>query len=192
MKFALPFTLIALSLITVAHGQAPPNNVIPVTPDTFVRVESDLYFSAVALKNGAFGKLYFKRDVSPIDQQDIIRQNRDTLYGAGVFDLNAGPVTVTLPDAGKRFISMQIINENQYTWPAIYNSQPHTITRKQVSTRYVMLAFRILVDPNDPKDLQQARALQDAVKVRATRRPRHVSGAEMGPGEPEEDTRCAV
>ena len=128
MKFALPFTLIALSLITVAHGQAPPNNVIQVTPDTFVRAESDLYFSAVALKNGGFGKLFFRRDVSPVDDQDVIRQNRDTIYAAGVFDLNAGPVTVTLPDAGKRFTSMQIINQNQYTWPAIYNSQPHTIT----------------------------------------------------------------
>ena len=164
MKFALPFTLIALSVITTAHGQVPANNVIPVTPSTFVRAETDLYFSVVALKNGGFGKLYFKRDVTPIDQQDIIRQNRDTLYGAGVFDLKAGPVTVTLPDAGKRFISMQIINENQYTWPAIYNSQPHTITRQQVGTRYVLLGFRILVDPNDPKDLQQARALQDAIK----------------------------
>jgi len=166
MKLALPFTLVALSVITAAHGQTPAGNLIPVTPDTFIRAETDLYFSAVALKNGGFGKLYFKRDVSPIDQQDVIRQNRDTLYGAGVFDLKAGPVTVALPDAGKRFISMQIINENQYPWPAIYDSQPHTITRQQVGTRYVMLAFRILVDPNDPKDLQQARALQDAIKVK--------------------------
>jgi len=165
MKLALPFTLIALSALAVAQAQTPPGNLIPVTPDTFVRAETDLYFSAVALKNGGFGKLYFKRDVTPIDQQDVIRQNRDTLYAGGVFDLNAGPVTVRLPDAGKRFLSMQIINEDRYTWPAIYDSQPHTITRQQVGTRYVMLAFRILVDPNDPKDLQEARALQDAIKV---------------------------
>ena len=133
--------------------------------EKYVGDETDLYFSAVALKNGGFGKLFLRRDVSPVDQQDVIRQNRDTLYGSGVFDLNAGPVTVTLPDAGKRFISMQIINQNEYTWPAIYDSQPHTITKEQVGTRYVLLGFRILVDPNDPKDLQQARALQDAIKV---------------------------
>jgi hypothetical protein len=165
MKAALPFTIIALAAITVAHGQAPSSDAIPVTPDTFIRAETDLYFSAVALKNGGFGKLFFRRDVSPIDQQDVIRQNRDTLYGSGVFDLNAGPVTVTLPDGGKRFVSMQIINQNEYTWPAIYDSQPHTITKEHVGTRYVLLGFRILVDPNDPKDLQQARALQDAIKV---------------------------
>lgn len=142
MKAALPFTLIALAAITVAHGQAPSSDAIAVTPDTFIRAETDLYFSAVALKNGGFGKLFLRRDVSPVDQQDVIRQNRDTLYGSGVFDLNAGPVTVTLPDAGKRFISMQIINQNEYTWPAIYDSQPHTITKEQVGTRYVLLGFR--------------------------------------------------
>jgi hypothetical protein len=37
--------------------------------------------------------------------------NRDTLYSQALFDLDAGPMTITLPDAGKRFISMQIINE---------------------------------------------------------------------------------
>src|SRR5262245_66379121 len=119
MKFALPFTLIALSVITTAHGQVPPNTVIPVTPSTFARAETDLYFSAVALKNGGFGKLYFKRDVSPIDQQDVIRQNRDTLYGAGGFDLKHCPVTDTLPDAGKRCISMEILHEHECTMPPL-------------------------------------------------------------------------
>jgi len=32
-------------------------------------------------------------------------------------------------------------------------------------TRYVLAAIRTLVDPNDPKDLQQVHALQDATKV---------------------------
>jgi hypothetical protein len=36
--------------------------------------------------------------------------NRDTRYSAAVFDLDAGPVTIALPDAGKRFMSMQVID----------------------------------------------------------------------------------
>jgi hypothetical protein len=35
-------------------------------------------------------------------KQTVIRMNRDTLYSAGVFDLDAGPVTFALPDPGKR------------------------------------------------------------------------------------------
>ena len=57
-----------------------------------------------------------------IDQQTVIRLNRDTLYSPGVFDLDAGPVTITLPDAGKRFMSMQVINEDQYTPEVVYGA----------------------------------------------------------------------
>jgi hypothetical protein len=32
-----------------------------------------------------------------------------------MFDFDAGPVTITLPDAGKRFMSMQVIDEDQHT-----------------------------------------------------------------------------
>ena len=81
---------------------------VPVTVENFIRAETDLYFSTVALKEGGFGKFEHHREVAPIDAQTIIRMNRDTLYSAAVFDLDAGPVTVTLPDAGKRFMSLQI------------------------------------------------------------------------------------
>jgi hypothetical protein len=33
--------------------------------------------------------------------------NRDTLYSSGVFDLDAAPLTISLPDAEKRVMSMQ-------------------------------------------------------------------------------------
>ena len=148
------------------QAQATPSTeTVPVTVNTFIRAESDLYFSSVAIRNGGFGKLFFKRDVSPIDHQDVIRENRDTLYAAGVFDLDAGPVMITLPEAGKRFVSCQLISEDHYTWPAIYDSKPHTIAKDQIGTRYVVTPIRTLVDPNDPNDLKEARALQDAIKV---------------------------
>ncbi len=84
---------------------------ITVTPDNFVRAESDVYFGNV-VKDGGFGKFHHIRELSPIDNQLVIRQNRDTLYSAGVFDLDAGPVTVTMPDAGGRFMALQIITED--------------------------------------------------------------------------------
>ena len=48
--------------------------------------------------------------------------NRDTLYSTAVFDLDAGPVTITLPNAGKRFMSMQVVNEDQYTPEVVYGA----------------------------------------------------------------------
>jgi len=148
-----------------ALAQPKPGEPVPVTVDNFRRAESDLYFGVLVKKNGAFGKVFHKRDVAPIDHQDVIRENRDTLYSAQVFDLDAGPVTITLPDAGKRFMSLQMIDGENYTQPAIYGSKPQTFTRKGIGTRYVLAAVRTLVNSADPKDLEQARALQDAIKV---------------------------
>ncbi|HEY4135202.1 MAG TPA: DUF1254 domain-containing protein [Alphaproteobacteria bacterium] len=137
---------------------------VPVTPDNFVRAESDLYFGAV-VKKGGFGKFDHTREPAPIDNQTVIRLNRDTLYSAAVFDLDAGPVTITLPDAGKRFMSMQVINEDQYTMDVIYRAGPHNLTRNKIGTRYVVIAVRTLVDPAKPDDVKQVHALQDAIKA---------------------------
>ena len=88
---------------------------IPVTPDNFLRAESDLYFGNL-VKLGGFGKFYHIRAPAPIDNQTIIRMNRDTLYSGAVFDLDAGPVTVKLPDPGTRFLSLQAFDEDEYVW----------------------------------------------------------------------------
>src|SRR5882672_5152408 len=88
-------------------GAADP---VPVTVDNFIRAESDLYFSNM-VKDGSFCKFTHRREPAAIDNQTVIRLNRDTLYSAAVFDLDAGPVTITLPDAGKRFMSLMVINQ---------------------------------------------------------------------------------
>ncbi|MGH6951861.1 MAG: DUF1254 domain-containing protein, partial [Vitreimonas sp.] len=137
---------------------------IPVTADNFIRAETDLYFGNIA-KDGGFGKFHHNREPTPVDHQTVLRQNRDTLYSGAVFDLDAGPVTITLPEAGKRFMSMQLFDEDEYTLKVAYGAGQHTLTRQGVGTRYAMVALRTLVDANDPKDIEQVHALQDAVKV---------------------------
>jgi hypothetical protein len=62
-------------------------------------------------------------------------------------------------------MSLQIINEDHYAPFVAYDDKPHTLTEKNVGTRYVMMAIRNLVDPNDRKDLDEAHKLQDAIKV---------------------------
>jgi len=133
-----------------------------VCPDNFVRAESDLYFGDIANGDG-FGTFLHFRDLGPIDRQLVVRQNRDTLYSAGVFDLDASDLTVTTPDSGGRFMSLQVITEDHYVPQVSYASGPHTYTREQIGTRYVMLAIRTLVDPNDPADTSRVHALQDAI-----------------------------
>ena len=137
---------------------------IPVTADNFVRAESDLYLGGV-LRDGGFGKFFHNRQPTPIDHQPVIRMNRDTLYSGALFDLDAGPATITLPDPGGRFMSMQVIDEDQYTHGVVYGLADHTLTKAGIGTRYVVTPIRILVDPNDPKDVAAVHALQDGIKV---------------------------
>jgi hypothetical protein len=158
--------LVALALaLTVIAAQAQPggSTLIPVTPDNFRRAETDGYFAGI-VKEGAFGKLRHFREPMTIESP-IVRPNRDTLYSYGVFDLDAGPVTVTLPEAGQRFLSMQVLDEDQYTAQVVYGAGRHAVARQKIGTRYVSLGVRILVDPASPDDVKQVHALQDAIKV---------------------------
>ena len=134
----------------------------------------------------ASGKFLHRREPAAIDNQTVIRLNRDTLYSAAVFDLDAGPVTVTLPDAGKRFMSMQIINEDQYMPAVVYGAGSHTLTRKGLARAMSSTAVRTLVDPTDPNDLEAVHALQDAIKVRQPGGPGMFEVPAMGSGQPEE------
>ena len=152
-------------LATSAQAQSS-GNTMPVSADNFTRAESDTYFSSVVKGAGSIGRFLHRRELEPVDNQIVIRANRDTLYSAAVFDLDAGPVTITLPDAGKRFMSLIVLDEDQYTPAVYYGAGSHTFTRQKIGTRYLMLALRTLVDPSDPKDVQQANALQDAVKIK--------------------------
>jgi hypothetical protein len=159
-------TALGIAILSTAyvHAGTAPTDVTPVTINNFARAESDTYLASL-VKRGGLGVLRSEREPASIDKQDVIRLNRDTLYTFGVFDLDAGPVTITLPDAGKRFMSLQAINEDHYVPAVVYGAGSYTFDKEKVGTRYMAVAIRTLVDPNDAKDLQAVHSLQDAIKV---------------------------
>jgi len=155
--------LVTLALVSsIALAQTGGSLPVPVTPDNFVRAETDMYFARFA-KN-AFGKFYHVRDL-PLGEDTGVRPNRDTLYSMAVFDLDAGPVTITLPDAGKRFMTMMVVDQDHYVPMVVYGKGTYTLDRKTIGTRYVMAWVRTLVDPSDPREIKQVHALQDAIKA---------------------------
>jgi len=156
--------LAGAALPALAQTVPSAHDAVPVTIDNFARAESDMYFSMV-VKQGGFGKFRHYRDLFPVDRQTAVRPNRDTIYSSGIFDLDAGPVTVKLPEAGKRFRSFAVINEDHYVPLVAYGNGPYTITRKQAGTRYAMLVVRALADPRDPADMKALHAEQDAIVV---------------------------
>ena len=73
-----------------------------------------------------------------------------------MFDLDAGQVAITLPDAGKRFMSMQMINEDQYVPAVVYGAGNYTYSKEQIGTRYVMISNSgTLVEAREPEGMSK-------------------------------------
>lgn len=142
---------------------------LAVTIDNFTRAESDMYFASTIKLAGGIGRFDHRRELMPIDAQTVVRANRDTLYSAAVIDLDAGPATVILPDAGARFMSLMALDEEQYAFGVWYGACAVTFSREQVGTRYMMAAVRTLVDPTTPGDFERAHALQDRIAIEQPR-----------------------
>ena len=166
MKIVNSLAVVALATISVAAAAAhSAPGAIPVTVDNYVRAESDKTFAGLIAMGGGIGKFHHNREMTPIEVRVVQRGNRDTLYSTSVVDLDAGPVTITLPDAGRRFMTMICIDEDHYVHDVVYGQATYTMSKDKIGTRYAMATVRILADPNDPKDVEQVHKLQDQIRL---------------------------
>lgn len=146
------------------RAKQPRLPTVPVTVANFTRAETHMYFEK-SVREGALGRLLHNRTPTPIDKQDVIRMNRDTLYSFGVFDLDAGAATLELPDVGDRFMSLLVIDEDHYALPVVYAPGRYTFTREQVGTRYMLAAVRTLADAGSTADVKAANAAQERIRT---------------------------
>lgn len=155
--------VLALSMLVVSAvaAVAEPQT---VNVGNFVRAETDGY-AVKNSNNGQLGVFHHNRTPVEVNNQSVIRMNRDTLYSSAVIDLTT-PVTITLPDAGDRFRSMLVINQDHYVKGIDYAAGDYTLTQDQIGTRYVHVFIRHFIDANDPADLDKAHALQDAISIK--------------------------
>jgi hypothetical protein len=161
-RMVTAMSVVIASSLASAQTTGSPRE--PVTIDSYARAQTDVNFAGV-VRIGGFGKFRHGRELAPPMQQGIVRPNRDTLYSFAIVDLDAGPVTITLPDAGKRYMGMQVVNQDQYTRATHYAAGAYTLTRQTIGTRYAIAVVRFLVDFSSKDDVAQVHALQDAVKL---------------------------
>ncbi|WP_440009223.1 DUF1214 domain-containing protein [Halomicrococcus sp. SG-WS-1] len=138
---------------------------VPVTWANFPRAYCHASFQSIVSKGG-FGQFYHVGDLSPIGAKSElgIGEQRDSLYSLGVFDLTE-PVTITKPDTGDRYQSMNVQNEDQYVKLSVTEPGTYTLTQDQIGTQYAGIVFRTFVDADDPADVKQVRQLQDQIDV---------------------------
>ena len=140
---------------------------VKVNVDNFVQAETAVQFDRVLELTGGVNKWAHVRQPTPLDQQNVIRMNRDTLYSAVLVDISEG-ATFTMPGSGKRYMSVMVVNGDHYINKVFHDAGTYELTMEEFDTPYVLLAARTLVNASDPADIQKANALQDQLKIEAT------------------------
>jgi hypothetical protein len=147
---------------------------IHVNVDNFVRAETDRMFRDIQRDAGGANRFRHNRAPASVDEQTVIRLNRDTLYSFAIVNL-AGGATLTLPDAGGRYMSAMIVNNDHLVTTIHHDPGEHVLDEASVGTQYALVAVRTLVDPTDPNDVAQVVAIQDEIGLTATAREPFVS-----------------
>lgn len=139
---------------------------IQVNVDNFARAETDRMFAGLQRDGGGINRLSHNRTPASVEHQTVIRMNRDTLYSFAIVDISAG-ATLSIPDHGERYVSVMVVNEDHYINSIFHDAGTYELTVEQFDTPYVAVAVRVLVDPNDPSDLEEVHRIQDGFAVTA-------------------------
>src|SRR5215467_12699737 len=136
-----------------------------VTPDTYIRAESDRQFGEVVAMAGGVNQFFHFRNPTPLDKQNVVRMNRDTLYSMAVVDTSKG-ATITVPDLPQnRYASVYLVDNDHYCPFVIYTSGTHDLPR---DTKYLGVGGRIQVfNPTDPAEVALVNKLQDQFLISA-------------------------
>ncbi len=132
--------------------------------------------AAVGSQMNVFGHM---RKLADHTSRAVTTPNNDTFYSTAQVDLSAGPVTVTLPAAGERYISLQLMDAytNSFAVLGTRTTGPDGGTFTLVGpgdaaegpnvvrcpTNHVWALARILVD--GPDDAEAARSVQRGVSM---------------------------
>ncbi len=162
-KISSFFVMSAVTLIFTSITHAA--NSIVVTPETFIRAETDRMFQDLSKQAGGINKFFHFRSVTPLDKQTVIRMNKDTLYSMAVVDTEGG-ATITVPEIPKgRYASVYLADNDHYVPFVIYEPGTHKLPN---DTKYLALGIRIQVfDPKDEDELKLVNNLQDKFIIKA-------------------------
>ncbi len=86
----------------------------PIARDAYLYLLPLIEMETVRARMTAAGAqqntIYARRILADHTSRGVTSPNNDTLYASAWLDLSQGPVTVTLPDFGKRYFSLQLMD----------------------------------------------------------------------------------
>ena len=136
---------------------------VQVTPETYIHAESDRQFGNIVKMAGGVNRLFHFRSPTPLDKQNVVRMNRDTLYSMGVVDTSKG-ATITVPELPTdRYVSVYLVDNDHYCPGVIYTAGKHELPR---DTKYLAIGVRIqVIDPTNAAEIAVVNKLQDQFSI---------------------------
>lgn len=166
MKQLIPAPLAIAVLLTLNLFDVAADTLIQVNVDNFVRAETAAQFDQIVEMAGGVNKWTHYRLPTPLDKQSVIRMNRDILYSFAVVDITKD-ATLLLPSAGKRYMSVMVVDEDHYVHKVFHRSGTYKLTMKEFETPHIVLVGRILVNASDEADIKAVKALQNQIVIDA-------------------------
>ncbi len=136
---------------------------VQVTEENYPQIETNRQMAKTQSDAGGVNKFLNKRAVPRVDNQPVIRMNRDTLYSMAIIDASQG-ATVTLPETDGRYISLMYLDENHRVYDMVYDAGKHDIP---AHTNHMYALVRIGVRSGDKADLAEIHELQDSLELQA-------------------------
>jgi len=143
---------------------------IPVTLENYEVAESDLAFYNVTKLVGMNTFFHFPTGAFDLDNQTVVRMNRDTYYSGAIIDTTQG-ATVTIPETNGRYLSVMVVQNDHYIDQVFLEPGTHEITS---DTDFAMVALRIRANQSEPGDDEAIAALRAGVKLEVGGNASHV------------------
>lgn len=133
----LSFSTLAADMVTTSD-QFFAKNGVTVTEDNYATIESSRQF----IKNqdlAGINKLLHKRQLTPTDNQPVVRMNRDTYYSLAVVDVSKGAY-ITMPKLPEgKYMSIQGVTEDHRIQAMQYGSGKFHLTTHTGTHLYLVI-----------------------------------------------------
>lgn len=122
-----------------------------MTAKEFIQAESRAFIANFIGRNGINQWFHFQA-LANKDDKWVVSPNNDTIYSMAGVNVTDG-FTLIIPDVGKRFVSIQIIDENHMTPFYLYGGGTYKFTRDQFESDYIGIGVRMGTD-GTPEDVR--------------------------------------
>ncbi|GAA4825306.1 DUF1254 domain-containing protein [Algivirga pacifica] len=130
-----------------------------VTPETYPTDETSRQMLKVQTAVGV-NEFLHKRELTPTDEQPVVRMNRDTYYSTAVVDVSEG-ASVTIPEVPEgKYVSVQSVTEDHRIQAMKYGPGTFDLATHVGTHLYLVIRLDATLTEEEVKEIQDQMSIQ--------------------------------